>query len=177
MAASMMAEKNFGLAPWLSVRLIVLATLLCGALDIGYAIAMSIARGGTALAVLHSVASGPFGNDIDRLGWLGGLLGLLVHFSIMAVMVSVFCVAVAKMPRLNTNPVFSGVAYGIISYIVMYWIVLVLRWPDRFPQTDPAKILRALLPHLVCVGIPLAYLVRRASRAGREASMASASAS
>jgi hypothetical protein len=179
MAASMIGEKNFGLAPWLSVRLIVLATLICGALDIGYAIAMSIVRGGTALAVLHSVASGPFGNDIDRLGWLGwlgGLLGLLVHFSIMAVMVSVFCVAVAKMPRLNSNPLFSGVAYGIISYIVMYWIVLVLRWPDRFPQTDPVKILRAVLPHLVCVGIPLAYLVRKASRAEREGPMAAVSA-
>jgi len=163
-AANAIGEKYSALAPWLSMRLIVVATAICGTLDIGYAIAMSLVRGGTALAVLHSVASGPFGNDIDRLGWAGGLLGLIVHFSIMAVMVSVFCMAVARWPRLNASPLLSGIAYGVISYIVMYWIVLVLRWPERFPQTDPVKVYRALLPHLACVGIPLAYLVRKASR-------------
>jgi hypothetical protein len=176
MRADAISERNSPWAPWLTVRLIVVATAICGALDIGYAIAMSLVRGGTALAVLHSVASGPFGNDIDRLGWAGGLLGLIVHFSIMAVMVSVFCFAVAKWPRLNSNPLLSGIAYGVISYIVMYWIVLVLRWPERFPQTDPAKVFRALLPHLVCVGIPLAYLVRKVGRTAPEGSLATAPA-
>ena len=152
------------IAPWLSARLVLTATLLCGALDIGYAIVMSMLRGGTALGVLHSVASGPFGDDIDRLGWIGGLLGLAVHFSIMLVMVSIFCVAVARLRRLNSNPLLSGIAYGVISYFVMYWVVLALRWPQTFPQTDPMKIFRALLPHIICVGIPLAFLVRKASR-------------
>jgi hypothetical protein len=162
MPASKMSD--FGFAPWLSARLILIATAVCGAVDIGYAIVMSVTRGGTALAVLHSVASGPFGDDIDRLGWVGGLLGLAVHFSIMSVMVGVFCVAVARLPRLNSIPLLSGIAYGVICYIVMYWVVLALRWPDHFPQTDPTKVFRALLPHLVCVGIPLAFLVRKASR-------------
>jgi hypothetical protein len=165
MSADTMSNRDPGFAPWLSARLILLGTAICGTLDIGYAIVMSLLRGGTALNVLHSVASGPFGDDIGRLGWLGGLLGLLVHFSIMSVMVAVFCVAVARLPRLNANPLVSGLAYGVISYIVMYWIVLALRWPQNFPQTDPVKVFRALLPHLVCVGIPLAYLVRNVRRA------------
>jgi len=165
MSADTISKRDPGFAPWLSARLILLGTAICGTLDIGYAIVMSLLRGGTALNVLHSVASGPFGDDIGRLGWLGGLLGLLVHFSIMSVMVAVFCVAVARLPRLNANPLLGGLAYGVISYIVMYWIVLALRWPQNFPQTDPVKVFRALLPHLICVGIPLAYLVRWASRA------------
>lgn len=154
-----------GIARRRLARLILLATLVCGTLDIGYAIVMSMLRGGTALAVLHSVASGPFGDDIDRLGWAGGLLGLLVHFTIMSVMVAVFCAAVAWRPRLNARPLLSGIAYGLILYATMYWIVLALRWPANFPQTDPIKIVRALVPHLICVGIPLAYLVRARSRA------------
>jgi hypothetical protein len=164
MPAIEISKRDSVFAPWLSARLILIATALCGALDMTYAIVMSVMRGGTALAVLHSVASGPFGDDINRLGWIGGLLGLCVHFSIMAVMVGVFCIAVARMPRLNSKPLLSGLAYGVISYIVMYWVVLVLRWPEHFPQTDPAKVFRGLLPHLVCVGIPLALLVRNASR-------------
>jgi len=156
--------SDTGLAPWLTLRLILAATAICGTLDIAYAIGMSLLRGGTALAVLHSVASGPFGDDIDRLGWASGLLGLVVHYSIMSVMVGVFCVAVARLPRLNATPLFAGIAYGVVGYVVMYCVVLALRWPERFPQTDPVKIFRGLLPHLVCVGIPLAYFVQRASR-------------
>jgi len=164
MPADTMSNKAFGFPSWLSARLILVATAICGTLDIGYAIVMSMLRGGTALGVLQGIASGPFGNDIDRIGPISGLLGLAVHFSIMSVMVGVFCLAVARMPRLNANPWLSGIAYGVISYIVMYWIVLALRWPQIFPQAEPIKIFRALLPHLVCVGIPLAFLVRRASR-------------
>jgi len=176
MSADTMSNTDAGFAPWLSARLILLGTAICGTLDISYAIIMSLLRGGSALNVLHSVASGPFGDDIGRLGWLGGLLGLLVHFSIMSVMVAVFCVAVARVPRLNTNPLLGGLAYGVISYIVMYWIVLTLRWPQNFPQTDPVKVFRALLPHLICVGLPLAYLVRKASRAEPAATIAAVAA-
>ena len=176
MSVDTMSNRDAGFAPWLSARLILLGTAICGTLDIGYAIVMSLLRGGSALNVLLSVASGPFGDDIGRLGWLGGLLGLLVHFSIMSVMVAVFCVAVARLPRLNANPVLSGLAYGVISYIVMYWIVLALRWPQNFPQTDPVKVFRALLPHLVCVGVPLAYLVRKVSRSEPAPSIAAVTA-
>lgn len=146
------------------LSLVVHATLICGILDMTYAILSTRIQGGTALSVLHSVAAGPFGDNIDRLGWLGGLLGLGVHFAIMAVMVTVFGVVVFRCPRANSNPLASGVVYGVITYLVMYCIVLALRWPANFPQTDLVKIARALFPHVVCVGIPVAYLTRRAMR-------------
>lgn len=166
MSATGSISREFRTTAWPSARLIATGTALCGTLDIAYAIVLSVLKGGTALGVLHSVASGPFGDAVDRLGWTGGLLGLVVHFSIMAVMVGVFCSVVSRWPRLNASPLLSGTVYGVVTYLVMYWIVLAVRWPERFPTTDPAKLVRALLPHLACVGIPLAYLARSARRAG-----------
>ena len=68
------------------------ATLICGTLDILYAITMAITGGGSALNVLHSVASGPFGGSVKSWGWAGGVLGLGVHFTMMLAMVSFFVV-------------------------------------------------------------------------------------
>lgn len=138
------------------------ATLICGILDILYAIVMSVLSGGTALNVLLSVASGPFGAGVKAWGWTGGLLGLAVHFTIMTVMVTCFILLIKSIRKLSSiNTILLGTIYGCLLYFVMYWIVLSLRWPSVFPQTDPIQIIKALIPHIFLVGIPLAFLVKR----------------
>ena len=143
---------------------IVKATLICGTLDILYAIIMAITGGGSALNVLHSVASGPFGASVKSWGWAGGLLGLGVHFTIMLVMVSFFVMLIKYVHSVaSMNTVLLGAIYGAVLYLVMYWIVLTLRWPSVFPQTDPLLIIKALIPHIFLVGIPMSIIVKRAS--------------
>lgn len=138
------------------------ATLICGTLDIAYAIIMAIVGGGSALSVLLSVASGPFGAAIKSWGWAGGVIGLAVHFTIMLVMVACFVFLVKSIRMLSAiNPFVLGTIYGCLLYIIMYWVVLSLRWPTAFPQTDPIQIIKALIPHIFLVGIPLALLVKR----------------
>ncbi len=142
---------------------IVKATLICGTLDIFYAITMAIIGGGSGLNVLHSVASGPFGAAVKSWGWAGGALGLGVHFTIMLVMVSFFIMLIKSMRILSSmNIILLGALYGTLLYLVMYWIVLSLRWPNVFPQTEPTLIIKALIPHIFLVGIPLALIVKRA---------------
>jgi hypothetical protein len=154
-AASADGIESKGLMP-----LFLAAWPVCGALDIGYAILTSWYKY-PPLVILQGVASGPFGDNVDRLGWLGGLLGLGVHFTIMAAMVAVFCLVVARYPRLISHAVVAGLIYGAILYVVMYWIVLPIRYPTEFPQTNPVRIGKALLPHLLCVGLPLGLLTQR----------------
>ncbi|RYY73276.1 MAG: hypothetical protein EOO52_17855 [Gammaproteobacteria bacterium] len=138
------------------------ATLICGTLDILYASTMAIASSGSAINVLHSVASGPFGASVKSWGWAGGILGLGVHFTIMLVMVSFFVVILKYIRSLSSmKTVLLGVIYGVLLYIVMYWIVLSIRWPNVFPQTDPTLIIKALIPHIFLVGIPLAFIAKR----------------
>ncbi|MEQ1688046.1 MAG: hypothetical protein ABL874_05690 [Sphingopyxis sp.] len=147
-----------------TLRLFIRATLLCGTLDIFYAIANTVRKGGSALGVLHSVASGPFGNGMRDMGWTGGGLGLGVHFGIMAVMVATFLFAWRRMSALRSiNPWVVGTLYGAALYGVMYCVVLAWRWPALFPQSDPAQIAIALFPHIALVGIPLALMARRAN--------------
>ncbi len=138
------------------------ATLICGTLDIAFAIIMAMLSGGSALSVLLSVASGPFGAAIKSWGWAGGIIGLAVHFTIMLVMVACFVFLVKFFQALlSINAFVLGTIYGSLLYVVMYWVVLSLRWPTVFPQTDPIQIAKALIPHIFLVGIPLAFIVKR----------------
>lgn len=64
-------------------------------------------------------------------------------------------------PVLRIGPWLAGILYGLALYLVMYWIVLPLRFPAIHPITDPARVARALFPHLAFVGIPMALIARR----------------
>ncbi len=146
-------------------NLIVKATLVCGTLDIIYAISLSMLAGGSALSVLLSVASGPFGAEAKAWGWMGGAVGLAVHFTIMFFMVNSFILAIKYIRTLTSiNAILLGTIYGCLLYFIMYWIVLSLRWPNLFPQTDPIQMIKALVPHIFLVGIPLALMTRAHSK-------------
>lgn len=146
------------------MKTILKATLICGTLDIAYAIIMAMINGGSAESVLISVASGPFGTAVKSWGWMGAAVGLLVHFCIMWVMVAVFVLFLKLIPRLQSiNKWLLGIVYGCVLYLVMYWIVLSLRWPSAFPQMDVVQIIKALIPHIFLVGIPLALITLKQS--------------
>jgi hypothetical protein len=142
-------------------RAILNAILVCGSLDIASAFVFAGLRGGGPLTVLHSVASGPFGQGVAAGGVATALLGLAVHFAIMAVMAAVFVTAVRRLPFVAANPLVAGIAYGLALYLLMYWIVLPLRWPASFPSVNPVGVASALFSHIVCVGIPMAYVTQR----------------
>lgn len=134
------------------------ATAVAGILDIVMAFLSSSAP---PAQVLRSVASGPFGSSMRDGAAAEALLGLAVHFSIMTVMVAVFVIVASKRPRLLERPLASGLGYGLLLYLVMYWIVLPLRWPDAFPVTQPAEVGKALFAHLLLVGAPIALITAR----------------
>jgi hypothetical protein len=139
-------------------RTVLTATLICGTLDILYAIIYAGTRGTGPIDVLHSVASGPFGEGVNSGGVATGLAGLAVHFAIMTVMVAVFVTLARRIPFITAHPLIAGIAYGLALYLFMYWIVLPLRWPDNFPSLKPRGIASGLFAHIVCVGIPMAYI-------------------
>lgn len=137
------------------------AWIVCGILDLVYACIATMLVGGTPQAVLLSVASGPFGDAVANWGETAAFAGFLVHFAIMAVMVAGYGLLVSRSPLGRMNPWLAGTLYGFALYLVMYWVVLPLRFPSAFPQTDPIRIAGALFPHIVLVGIPMALIARR----------------
>jgi hypothetical protein len=138
---------------------IIIATLICGTLDILFAVILTLLRGNSPAAMLRFVASGPFPSANDW-GMPGSLLGLAVHFTLMAVMVAVFVIAARSRPHLIDMPFRAGLAYGVITYFVMNLIVVPLRFPAAWPP-KPLAIATQLFAHIVLVGLPTAYIARR----------------
>jgi hypothetical protein len=137
-------------------RNIVWATLVAGTLDILFAFVIS----GAVEPVLRTVASGPFGDAIPD-GLLGALLGLLVHFAIMAVMATTFFVVALKLPALNRYWWLAGPSYGVVLWLVMYWLVMPLRWDSYTTPSEPTAIVQQLFAHCLLVGLPIVWFARR----------------
>jgi len=142
------------------LRRIVTATLIAGTLDIISAFVFAGMAGMSALAVLKFVASGPFGDaPTETLGW--GLVGLAVHFAIMTCMVTAYMLVAPRLPVLLRQPILAGILYGLLLWIIMYWIVRPLRFPE-LPLPHTVKgIAQALFSHCILVGIPIALVASR----------------
>ena len=137
----------------------VIATLVCGTLDILLAGILSSIYGKGPAAMLRSVASGPF-PEATEWGAAGSALGLATHFVLMAIMVIVFMLAARQRPALLDRPWVAGLIYGLITYVVMNLIVVPLRFGASLPPPTRA-ILTQLFAHIVLVGWPTAFIARR----------------
>lgn len=138
---------------------IAVATLVAGALDIASAFVFAGINGAAPARVLAGIATGPFGPDVVQEPWAPAL-GLAIHFAIMTAMVTFYALLAARQPQwfARVGPVLAGVGYGLLLYIFMYWLVLPLRWPDIHPLTQFSQIAKAVFAHVVCVGLPIAFL-------------------
>jgi hypothetical protein len=138
---------------------IAIATLISGTLDILLAIGLSLSRGGDPANMLRFVGSGPF-PQATEMGAAGSLLGLIVHFSLMAIMAGAFMIVARAKPELLRKPVLTGLGYGLITYVILDLLIVPLRFPAAFPP-KPMAIATQLFADLVLVGLVFAFVARR----------------
>ena len=139
---------------------ILLATAIAGTLDIGMA-AIETARAGKPIAgMLRGVASGPFPAAADW-GAGGAVVGLVVHYAIMAVMAAVFLFARDRVHLVRRYTILCALAYGVILWLVMYGAVLPLRFGAPFPSSSAEAIAKQLFAHVVLVGLTFGLVARR----------------
>lgn len=134
------------------------ATAVAGTLDILAATLLTLYSGRPVPGMLRSVASGPFPDAVDW-GAGGAVLGLVVHYALMAIMVSIFVFAATRVAALRMQPVLWGVIYGLVTYVVMNLIVVPLRFGTPLPPST-LSIVSQLFCHIVLVGIPTASITR-----------------
>ena len=146
------------------VRSIALATAVAGTLDILFAMILTVWFGREIPNMLRFVASGPF-PEATEWGAAGAALGLVVHFTLMAIMATVFVLLVRWRPILVSTPLLTGIGYGLATYVVMNWIVVPLRFDSPLPP-KPISIATQLFAHIVLVGIPFALIAARTLRNG-----------
>ena len=140
-------------------RPIFIGTLIAGTLDILAAITLTLIYGRDPMTMLRYVGSGPFPGATD-MGTAGSIVGLAVHFGLMAIMVTVFVLAATRIRALWQQPILWGVLYGLATYVVMNWIVVPLRFHGPLPPSTRA-IITQLFCHIVLVGIPIALVTAR----------------
>jgi uncharacterized membrane protein YagU involved in acid resistance len=143
-------------------RTIGLATLVAGTLDILFAMILTLIFGRAIPDMLRRVGSGPFPAATD-MGTSGAILGLVVHFTLMAIMAAGFVLLARWRPQLLDTPYRSGLAYGVITYFAMNWLVVPLRFGTPLPP-KPLSIATQAFAHIVLVGIPIALITARTLR-------------
>ena len=143
------------------LRPIAIATAVSGSLDILWAMILTMTVGkGDIPAMLRFVASGPFGDAAKDWGAGGAILGLVVHFTLMAMMATVFVLSIRARPQLLDTPWRTALAFGVITYFAMNWVVVPLRFGSPLPP-KALSIATQLFAHIVLVGIPMANVAAR----------------
>lgn len=143
-------------------RPIVIATLISGTLDILFAMILTVLFGRQIPNMLRYVASGPFPDAVD-MGTTGALLGLAVHFTLMAIMAAAFMLFVRRQPQWLDRPWLTAVGYGLVTYVVLDLIVVPLRFHSPLPPKT-LSIVTQLFAHVVLVGFVMAAIARRTLR-------------
>lgn len=140
------------------------AGLLCGILDITAAFIVYGHYGLKPVPLLQGIAAGLLGQR----AWEGGLatatLGLVCHFVIAFGAATVYFLMSRWSGFLLQHAVISGVLYGIAVYSFMNRIVVPLSNARKYPFSVKMMIIGVVI-HIFCVGLPIALVIRRFSRA------------
>jgi Na+/alanine symporter len=107
------------------------------------------------------IAGGLLGRQAFRAGVGTYVLGVLLHFFIAFSVAAIYYAASRKLGFMTEHPVVCGLFYGIAVELVMSFIVLPL---SALHARGPYKlhdVLLGLLVHMVVVGLPISFSVRR----------------
>jgi hypothetical protein len=149
---------------------IVTGWLLCGVLDITAAFVQSWMQAGRPpAAVLKGIASALWGRAALDGGAGMATIGLFMHFTVALTATLVFYGLSRRIAFLRTAPLLVvGPLYGVVVFATMnYGTIPLLSWvrsvylgtPPRWPGSMGPTM---LVIHLICVGLPIVWSVRRA---------------
>jgi len=134
--------------------------LAAGTLDILNAIVFwRLYNGADAAVILQSIAAGIQGKAAFAGGAASAALGLALHFLIMCAMAAVYWVACRRWPGMIARPVPAGVAYGLLTWIAMNYVIV----PSSRalpPGFIVSWFVDGLLAHVLLVGLLFAFVAR-----------------
>lgn len=143
-------------------RAIFWAGLICGVLDISAAFLVYGFFGARPIPLLQGIAAGILGPQAYQGGLPVAALGLLCHFFIAFSAATVYFVLSRMMPFLLRYTAMCGVLYGIVVYFFMSRVVVPLSAARKFPFSLKMMLIGITI-HIICVGTPIAFAVRRFS--------------
>jgi hypothetical protein len=140
-------------------KAILFGGLLTGVLDLTGACLMNY--GISPIRIFQSIASGLLGAESYKGGLRTAALGIFLHFVIAFGAAFVFYLASRKIEFLTRQPIISGLLYGGCVYWFMELVVLPLSAFTGKNRFAPEQIIKGLIVHALCVGLPIALVVHR----------------
>ena len=143
-----------------TTKAIVVGGLIGGTGDLLFAIAWAGINGMAPQELLQVIASGWFGQAAFDGGGRTAAIGFASHFGIALVVAALFSALATRVPALLRRPLVSGIALGVMTFLVMRLVVLPL---SAFPF--PVKMFTMgagldLLSHMFLFGTPIAFARR-----------------
>ena len=111
-----------------------------------------------------AIAGGLLGPKAFQGGIATYVLGVLLHFFIAFSAAGVYYMASRRLVFLREYPLVCGLFFGAAVEDVMRFIVLPLSALHAKGPYDLRDLIQGLLVHMVLVGLPIAYSIRRLSR-------------
>jgi uncharacterized membrane protein YagU involved in acid resistance len=143
-----------------AAKAIVLAGLTVGALDT--LLAMGLYRV-SPFVIYQSIAGGFYGRSTYQHGWTTAALGCFLHFLIATTAAAVYVVASRIWPVLVRHAVACGMAYGVVVYAFMNYVVIPMLAIAHRPK-PLWELMGGLIGHIFLVGLPIGLIARRYSR-------------
>jgi uncharacterized membrane protein YagU involved in acid resistance len=140
--------------------------LAVGLLDGSAAVITTLLYGRSPIRMFQGIASGLIGRSSYENGsWMTALLGAALHFLIAFIWAAIYNGASLKLPTLIQRAAMWGPIYGVVVYFAMQNIVLPLSAIHKSPFTIAPlwQLSQGLIIHIICVGLPIALLARRAA--------------
>lgn len=150
-------------------RRIVLAGAVMAALDIFYAWAnwVVVQHVITTEQLFQSISAGVLGPEAARAGGTRtAVLGAFLHVVIAFLWAIGFYLAVRVSPALRRwvgttrGAVLAGLAYGVVVYLAMNYVVVPFSATGRAFPTINVKFFINLVQHMLMVGLPIALIIR-----------------
>ena len=142
---------------------VLLGGFIAGTIDIGAAALINFV---SPLLILHFIAGGLLGKAALAGGAPVELLGLVLQWAMSLCIAAVYVVACDWLPILRRRWLGGGVAYGVVIFLVMNYVVVPLSAWARWPHFTPEKFVENLLAMLL-FGLIVAFFAQRSAPAAK----------
>jgi len=137
-------------------RPVLLGGLIAGTIDIG---AASLINGLAPKIILQAIASGVLGKASFRSGLPAAALGLVLQWAMSVLIAAIYAVGTSRLSVVRRNWIGSGVAFGVVIFFVMNFVVVPMSAAGFSAKISTAKFIENMLA-MILFGLIIAFFGR-----------------
>jgi len=153
-------QMSRALTPW---KALLYGAVAVGGIDFTYATVFVVLKGRPWYRAWQGVASAVLGEGSFTGGYPTALLGILLHFTVAACIVSVYLIASRWIPFLRRRTLLWGFVFGVTAFFVMNLVVVPLTRIGPQPLVWTPFAIGGLLAHAFLLGPAAAHFAGRAA--------------